>query len=154
MTWIDPALPLAPLTDQQVLLVTLYGEARSEPVEGLIAVGCVIRNRVLAKQRGRTYREVCLSPWQFSCWNPKGGQRNYDRVATLVKRLAAGEAVTDPAVREIAYLAAGLMKDYIRDTVKGATHYHTATLQPRPEWARDVAPAVQRGSHVFYVGVK
>ena len=58
----------ARLSDLEVTLVTLFGEARGEPVEGLIAVGSVIRNRVKAARFGSTYRAVCLARWQFSCW--------------------------------------------------------------------------------------
>lgn len=152
-TWIDAALPVDALSEHQVFLVTLYGEARSEPIEGLIAVACCVRNRVQSGYRGRTYHEVCLAPWQFSCWNPAGGARNYERVAALVRRLAEGEPVTDPALRETAYLAAGVMKGFVRDTVKGSRHYHVAKMGERPAWARDRVPTVQRGSHVYYAGV-
>jgi spore germination cell wall hydrolase CwlJ-like protein len=153
--WIAPELApvVAQLDDAQVCIVTLYGEARSESLDGIVAVGNVVRNRVADGRWGSTYRAVCLAPWQFSCWNPAGGSRNYDRVATLVRSLAAGEA-SDPVVRELTYLAHGLIRPgWLRDNVQGATHYHTATLTPRPAWARTVAPVVQRGSHVFYAGV-
>jgi len=153
--WISPALQpfVDQLTDPQVFIVTLYGEARSEPVEGIIAVASCVRNRVQDGRWGKSYRAVCLAPWQFSCWSPKGGTRNFDRVSTLVRTMAEKKAVTDPVIRELAYFAHGFIHDLIRDTVKGSTHYHTATLQPRPKWAQDVVPAVQRASHVFYAGV-
>ena len=34
------------LTDTQILLLTLWGEGRGEPIEGRVAIGSVIRNRV------------------------------------------------------------------------------------------------------------
>ena len=57
------------MTDLEALTLTLYGEARGEPIEGLIGVAMVIRNRVRDKYRGAVnYEEVCLAPAQFSCW--------------------------------------------------------------------------------------
>jgi len=152
--WIAPALPVDALTDAQVFIVTLYGEARSEPVEGIVAVGSCVRNRVQDGRWGKDYRAVCLAPWQFSCWSPKGGVRNFDRVSALVRTMAEKKVITDTVVRELTYLAHGFIANFIRDTVKGATHYHVATMQPRPRWAQDVMPVVQRASHVFYAGVK
>ena len=43
----DEVLALVhPLPDDAVLGLTLYGEARGEPIEGQIAVACCIKNRV------------------------------------------------------------------------------------------------------------
>lgn len=152
--WLDPALPVDRLTPPQVAICTVYGEARSEPPEGIIAVAHVLAHRVAAGRFGSDLRAVCLQPFQFSCWNPVGGERNYQRVADLVRLLASGAPVTDPVVRQVAYLVHGVVDGYVRDTVKGATHYHTAALTPRPAWARDQVPVKQAGAHVFYAGVR
>ncbi|MES2252810.1 MAG: cell wall hydrolase, partial [Pseudomonadota bacterium] len=62
--------------DIDILARTIYGEARGEygRVDGglaaLIAVGNVIVNRTQQQTWfGRTVRDVCLKPYQFSCWN-------------------------------------------------------------------------------------
>jgi hypothetical protein len=69
-SWIAPDLKavLDRLTDVQILALTLFGEARSEPIEGIVGVGCVIRNRVTAGLDwwGEGYRGVCLAPYEFS----------------------------------------------------------------------------------------
>jgi N-acetylmuramoyl-L-alanine amidase len=155
--WIEPGLGflLEQLTEAQVATATLYGEVRSEPIEGVIAVANVIRNRVLKQYRGETYREVCLAPWQFSCWNRAGGGRNHEKVVELVRKFAGKQQISDAVVRELTYVVHGILNDgWLRDTVKGACHYHVATMLPRPKWAQNVAPVCQRGSHVFYEGVK
>ncbi len=155
--WITPEVQalLATITDPQVTIATVYGEARSEPIEGMIAVANVIRNRVHDPRWGQTYRSVCLAPWQFSCWNAVGGGRNLDRVVALVRQFAQKQTITDPVVRELTYLVHGIVHDgWLRDTTKGATHYHVATMQPRPQWAQAQTPTCQRASHVFYAGVK
>ncbi|MFW0755465.1 cell wall hydrolase [Pseudomonas sp. H11T01] len=59
--------------DPDILVRTLWGEARGEGLAGRIAVGWTIRNRVndgKAKSWwGEGYAGVCLKVWQFSCWN-------------------------------------------------------------------------------------
>ena len=56
--------------DIDVLARTIYLEARGETHEGRIAVAHVIKERTEAKGRWKdTVLEVCLQPWQFSCWN-------------------------------------------------------------------------------------
>ena len=56
--------------DISVMAGTLWGEARSEGEQGMIAVGNVIMNRVAAKSwYGDHIKGVCLKEWQFSCWN-------------------------------------------------------------------------------------
>lgn len=56
-------------TDLLHLAKTIYGEARGESVETMLAVGWVIRNRLYSGHYGGTYKDVVLQPKQFSCWN-------------------------------------------------------------------------------------
>ncbi len=51
------------------LAKTIWGEARGENIETMLAVGWVVRNRLSAKRYGKTYKDVVLQPFQFSCWN-------------------------------------------------------------------------------------
>ena len=46
---------------------TIIYEGAGESLQGQIAIACVIRNR--ARERNKTFEEVCLEPQQFSCWN-------------------------------------------------------------------------------------
>ena len=56
--------------DIAVMAKTIWGEARGEHYEGQVAVGWVIRNRCeTGGWFGNSIREVCLKPYQFSCWN-------------------------------------------------------------------------------------
>lgn len=146
------------LSETQILAVTLYGEARSEPVEGVIAVASVIRNRVNADLGndgkadwwGEGFKGVCLARRQFSCWAPEGGPGNFAKVEALVTKLSAGDAVTDARYIECAWIATGVIKGWCRDTVKGATHYHTVQMIPRPSWAQALVPVTQVRNHLFY----
>lgn len=145
---------LAQLATDQVLAITLYGEARGEAVEGRIAVASVVMNRVKAKRFGHDARAVCLAPLQFSCWQPKGGQENYDDVMAIARATANGTA-PGPILRECAWIALGALSGDIRDRVNGSTHYLTADLFriAPPAWAKGKTPAVRVGSQLFFAGI-
>lgn len=141
---------VAALVDRSVVALTLWGEARREPIEGLVAVACVIRNRVRTQYRGTTYREVCLAPWQFSCWRKEGGAANHAAVLTLAQQLVSGQLIEDRAFHECAWVTDGVMADLLRDRVGTARHYHAARMHPRPKWAVGKTPAFHVGGHLFF----
>ena len=161
--WLSPELQKAvdQLTDAQVVALVLYGEARSEPVQGVIAVGCVIRNRVRADIGhdnkhdwwGEGFKGVCLAPWQFSCLSEKGGAGNFRKVLQFAQKLASKTQITHPQERQCVWIAMGIVGDYVIDPTKASTHYHTRNLLPRPAWTKGEAPVAQIGSHVFYRGI-
>lgn len=142
-------------TEPQRVAATLWAEARSEPVQGIIAVANVIRNRYQHPGWwGQDPSDVVTKKAQFSCWTPAGGAGNYKRLLGLMQQFAAGTPITDPGVRECIGIAHLLLGDYLRDNTKGADHYHTATLTPRPAWAMGHTPVIQVGSHVFYADIQ
>lgn len=154
----------ATLTDDQALVCTLYGEAANEPIQGQIAVGCVIRNRVLADLGsdgkpdwwGETFRGVCLKSWQFSCWWEKNA--NSDRVYALAEALIAKQPYGDRTlIAELQWISAGLIGDHLRDITRGSDHYLTTALYrvAPPAWTKfkdgTVRPAVCTvASHLFF----
>ena len=83
--------------DQQIIAMTILGEARNQKEEGMYAVGCVIQTRMGSTKTGA---QVCLKNngkvWQFSCWNPKDPNRaklrgllnSNNKQAQYAKRLA------------------------------------------------------------------
>jgi hypothetical protein len=139
------------LDDEQVLARTLWGEARGESHEGRVAVACVILNRVSRAQAhrkskgsrfwwGETVNEVCLQPWQFSCWN--GDDPN------LPKMLAVGE--TDGAFCDCLAIARQALAGQLADITGGATHYINPKLA-NPDWAARVVETARIGRHVFFL---
>jgi N-acetylmuramoyl-L-alanine amidase len=157
--WIEPELQTAldTLQEWQHVALVLYGEARSESIDGIVGVGTAIRNRALHPGWwGKNFSEVVLKPYQFSCLNPIGGERNYERVKTLALKLAANEVIQDkkgaPDQKWLtcAWVARGIVGGFLPDEVKSANHYHVANMTPRPEWAQKAVPVAQRGNHVFY----
>lgn len=136
------------LDASQIVALTLYGEARGEPIEGRIAVGCVIRNRVRARYRGDSYQAVCLAPLQFSCWNTNDPNR--PQLIRLATALADGQGaeIDDPVWHETLYVARGIVTDLILDRVGSARHYHAVGVMP--DWSRHQLPVAQFYRHVFY----
>lgn len=130
----------AALSDFDALWLTLWAECRDQPVEGQIAVASVIRNRV-GKRFGSSYRAVCLAPKQFSCWNP-GADVNHVRLMDRA-RLVIGDYAerstqpADPIVRQVKYLAQGILNGDLLDNTWGSDHYLTKTLfqSTPPTWA-------------------
>lgn len=143
------------MTPHQLVAMTIWAEARAEPIEGEVAVGCIIRNRVLMPKRfDDTWAAVCLAKWQFSCWIPQGGAANYHMLMTRCDAALAGR---EPWPRQPLWIAEGIVSGAIEDRVGGATHYYSpAAMVPRgsmPKWAVGVTPVAIIGAHRFYKGV-
>ncbi len=124
------------LTDAELLARLIYGEARGEGVEGMVAVAQVAMNRARRPSWwGKTLREVILKPYQFSCFNG-------DYVSRLV------------TPREKAWLNCLQVAVWILDQhdddddTHGSTHYHAVGITPH--WAASLTKTVQIGSHLFY----
>jgi len=126
----DEALA-AEWADLGVVHKTLIAEAGGEGIEGMVAVGNVIRNR--AKARGLTVEQVCLQPWQFSCWNDKARLRAFIR---------KNRAVYEDALT--AWQLSG-----VEDVTGGADLYHADYVKPRWDWSKTVR-TVKVGQHIFY----
>lgn len=139
---------LLALSQSEILGLTIIGEARGEPVEGQVAVGCVIRNRVTA--RSRSYSEICLAPKQFSCWNENDPNRPY--LDELVDKLTVGEYFADSSLRQCMFIAIGIHDGVIKDNTYGAQYYMTTELfmNHRPEWAKRAKNIVVKGHQTFF----
>lgn len=147
---------IAALTGPEVLALTLFGEARSERVEGKVAVGCVVRNRVAARRfGGDNYKSVCLAPWQFSCWKREGGPENYEAVLKAARLIHARKPLGS-ALRECLWVSEGVLQQHAMDITRASTHYMTSALweSKPPKWAIGQTPAIRIGGHVFFNGVK
>ena len=137
-----------PLTkDEEVVAITLMGEARGEGEMGLYAVGCVIQKR--AQERKLTLAQVCLQSkinkngvrvWQFSCWKDK------PYIETM-KRLL--EANTEQA-KYAKMLARAICKGHMlaQHFTGNANHYHASYVTPY--WIKGYKPTKIIGKHLFY----
>jgi spore germination cell wall hydrolase CwlJ-like protein len=130
--------PAATERDVDVTARTLYGEARGQPLDGIIAVASVVANRARRGVYGATPAEICLRPWQFSCWNARDPNR------PIIERVQPGTFVFD-VCRLVASL---VLRGLLPDPTGGATHYHTKGVAP--DWSRGKTPSAVIGDHLFF----
>lgn len=124
--------------DTIVITQTILGEARGESYEAMKAVAAVIKVR--AKERRLTYRQVCLQPFQFSCWNKNDPNRK--KLKSLLQHPRAGWA----------WHIASNIDTLDTSMVRGANHYMTERLWKRGtvKWAKGKRPVAKHGCHVFF----
>jgi len=134
--------------DSEVMFLTIVGEARSEPIEGQVAVANVILNR--SRKRGQSVKDVCLSPKQFSCWNEDDPNRAL--LIAIAHQMLKG-SYEFPDYQQIQWVVDGIFSDKIRDNTRGRDHYMTTYLfnsDKRPSWAKTPkADPIRIGSHTF-----
>jgi N-acetylmuramoyl-L-alanine amidase len=150
---------LEALDPLSALRLTIYGEARGEPVEGQIAVGCVIRNRRESGRWGDTFRAVCLAASQFSCWNSH--DPNFAELWQMAVYLSHGGPPDafdrlHAGWKQVGWVAEGVSDGRVSSNVSTATHYVTKGLfqQRPPSWAVGATPCATKGSHVFFEGIR
>lgn len=131
---IHPAYKLG-LTKQQIVALTLLGEARGEGPLGMYAVLCVIEQRAL--NRRLQPHQVCLQKWQFSCWN-RGGVPVPIPMLTL-----------SPQGKEAMRLASLARPLINRKVTNFADHYFAVGI-PVPRWAAPHRFVKRLGRHMFY----
>lgn len=145
---------LSNLTERDCLALTIYAEARNQPLDGQVAVGFVILNR-LWTGRWKTIRDVVFAKAQFSCWSPRlGGQRNYDTLMAACERALSGRIRTDSFLQQAYWVADGILAGYLRNPIGPARHYlNPKAVTKMPSWAVPEKRAKILGDHHFYAGV-
>lgn len=135
------------MTERDVVGLTIYGEARGEPLEGQLAVASVIANRRADGRWGPTFALVCRAPYQFSCWNATD-----PNMSTLVRLAADLEhaVATDATLRRCLWIADGVVSGVLPSTVKLATHYYATSLRDTPRWAKSGRLVGRVGNHLFF----
>ena len=119
-------------------IITIWQEAQGEPYNGKVAVGEVIRNRMLrAYSSDGTVAGTVARPWQFSGWE----DRRY-----LIRALKLNDM--DPIAQEC-IRAWNQSRD--TDWTKGAVLYcNLEVLSVRPTWAKEEKEIVKIGHHTFF----
>lgn len=137
------ALPFNSCDDAKTLALCIYGEARGEGIEGMLAVASVVLNR--AKMSKKAIKSICLQPKQFSCFNPGDPNRE------VLERLALGwdkYIETNKYLRQSYWIAKGMIERWLIPNVDNATHYHHVAI--KPSWADKLEKVARVGNHMFY----
>ena len=120
------------------LAFNIYFEARSEPIQGQIAVAEVTLNRVASKHYPNDICGVVLQDnsenYKFSWWCD--GKSDYPREENSLR--------TSKALAQL-MLEEG---DYISVIGSKATHYHSVDVHPY--WADELKRIRRIGKHIFY----
>lgn len=130
------------LTDPvEVVAGTAWGEARGGGVRGMQSVCNVIMNRANhPRWWGHTPIEVCLDPWQFSCWNESDPNR--EKILTV--------AATDMEYAVALGLARQAIGGRLPDITLGADSYYDLAMKTPPAWAARAVHTVDVAGQAFY----
>jgi len=140
----------------ETVAMTLYGEARGQSLLDRLAVGAVIRERVLRPGWwGKDWQGVCTAPWQFTCWHSHDAahQRNHERMVNAYRHdpdtffsclLLAEYIVRFMTDRDVRALFAADKPDEF------PTHYHDRSLSGAPKsWGSNVIEVEPRFPSAF-----
>lgn len=131
-------LPVTP-GDEDIVMRTIWMEARGESYEGKLAVAHVIINRAISgRPRWNTLAQVCLDPYQFSGW------RQADGNFLVALNLRPEDLRAQDCLRAFREANASL-----HDPTHGARHYFNPKLA-NPDWAKGHVPCYKVGNHDFY----
>ena len=125
-------------SEQRIVAQTILAEARGDGKGGMYAGAACIKVR--AQKRKLSFKQVCLQPKQFSCWNV--GDPNRKKMDFLL---------TLPQAEYALYLARNMHK-VDTDLIGNADHYLTVRLWKtgKVKWARGKNPVALIGSHAFF----
>lgn len=128
------------LSELVCLALTVYYEARSEPVLGQVAVAEVVLNRQQSPAYPNTICEVVT----------QGGTRR-DRCQFSYYCDGKPERPTDwKAWRRARVIAELTQSGVLSAGLKGVTHYHTTYVAPA--WDQQMTQVTTIGRHRFYMG--
>ena len=129
------------LSSVELMARLIWGEARGETLEGQVAVGCVVMNRVKGKPRyGKTVHGVILKHKQFSCFN-----ENNPNFINILN--GPGDQIMD-RLRVVSEMTCS---GYVKDVTYGATHYNTRGCDPT--WDDNMKLTKIIKNHEFYLEV-
>jgi spore germination cell wall hydrolase CwlJ-like protein len=119
-----------------LLAEAIYHESRGEPIEGQVAVGHVILNRVNSKYHPNTVEKVIKQGCQFTYRCDNSIHRGIRDLSAFQKSLLVAE---------------GLINGIFDDPTDGADHYlNTKKVKKIPKWAKKYENVATIGNHQFH----
>jgi len=123
-------------SDATIAAATICAEAGGEPFAGQVMVGETIANRAI--NSGKSIRDVCLAPRQYSCWNNRG---------TMELRMQTMR--THPAWESCLRIAENICQPGY-NPASPVTHFYAPKLC-KPSWAKRMRLIAVVGNHRFYM---
>lgn len=128
--------------DRFILGLTIWREARNQPLVAMVGVASVIMNRAKDRRWPDTVHEVCLQAKQFSCYN--AGDPNAVKFPQIG---ATGD--WEAWMRVASAIDEAVEKG--NDVANGANHYHSIPAgSPLPRWADAKKVVAKHGAFTFY----
>lgn len=85
---------------------------------------------------GASIKDVCLKPYQFSCWNK--GDPNREKILNA----------TPAQLKTARRISEAVINGTLPDITGGATNYHAKSV--KPYWAASMTKTATIGNHIFY----
>jgi spore germination cell wall hydrolase CwlJ-like protein len=126
--------------DRSMLALMIWREARGETMEGKIAVGFTVLNRVAHPGWwGHDVAQVIGARWQYSSMtDPRDPQ------------LTAWPTASDALFLDCLRVADEVLAGSVDNPVPGADSYYAVSMPTPPKWADPAKFVKQIGRHLFY----
>lgn len=129
------------------LTLNVYEEARSEPLQGQLAVAETTLNRVVDTRWPSDVTSVVLQRRQFSWVGAAGLTDGFDLMSHQSALLAGANEIDLKAYRQAEQVAKRVLTTGYKPRYT-FTHYHTTAIQP--VWTRGQTKSLTIGTHKFY----
>jgi spore germination cell wall hydrolase CwlJ-like protein len=137
--------------EEKCLATMVYGESRSEPLKGMVAVAYTALTRSI--KRNKTVCDTVLAPKQYSIFNNnpalKAAAMSTHLVPMQKNEIDNRDWETSLRVAKI------VLAKEVEDPTKGATHYIAPIVMKQkrytiPTWTKTFVKMGKIGNHVFF----
>jgi spore germination cell wall hydrolase CwlJ-like protein len=140
---------IAEMEEQKCLATMVYGEARSEPLKGQIAVAFTAINRA----KNKSVCDVVLKPKQYSIFNNNPALRM--AAQSLVIEPVQKNSIDNASWQQATAVASAVLQAKVTDPTGGATHYLADKVMHLkgyhyPQWSKEYKLVMTIDNHKFY----
>ena len=133
------------LKDEEVMALTLYGEARGASFDAKLGMAQVMWNRAKDGRFGKDIKEVVTKPKQFSCYNDS--DPNLSILMEVVEDFGS-KFEENIHLRECYMVALAVINGTLRGKVKDSLYYHTTGVNPK--WNKNMKLEAKIGNTLFW----
>jgi len=130
---------------EEVLAMTLYGEARGAPYKAKLGMARVMMNRVKDGRFGSSIEDVVTKPKQFSCYND--GDPNLDEILIVADDFEKAFDI-NIYLRDCYNAAMTVLSGKDDTPVKESLYYHTDKVNPK--WNKKLKLEAKIGNTLFW----